>query len=228
MEEKEKKDGNIDYEAYNAELRKLKSAYEERFRSICGDSKAKMMTIYSDIMGEEYVEAYSKAHSLASQYKEYVNEAFEYAAQYEEGLALVNEISLFADKPVDDKDKAEKVRLLLDRIMDVLENEYPDLVSLIKRTQQEMRENEAFLADLMARNESDLSDGRKTVKEFFKNQLEKMIYSFADELSSLRKKYGMGSNAKSVETELSEDFARREDDLDESFFYPSGKKGTLN
>lgn len=228
MEEKEKKDGNVVRSDYNEEARKLKSAYEERFQVICGESKARMMTIYSEIMGDEYVEAYSRAQALASQYKEYVNEAFEYAARYEEGLALVNEISQFADKPVDDNEKAEKVRLLLDRVTDVLENEYPDLVSLIKRTQKEMRENEAFLAELMSRNESALADGRETVKKFFKSRLEKMIYSFADELASLRKKYGVGSGANSAETELSEDFARREDELDESFFYPSGKKGTLN
>ena len=227
MEEKEKKDVNIDYDAYNDELRKLKSDYEERFQTICGESKAKMMTIYSEIMGDEYVEAYSKANVLATQYKDYVNEAFEYAAQYDEGLALVNEISSFADKPVDDKEKADKVRLLLDRIMDVLENEYPDLVSLIKRTQKEMRENEAFLSELMEQNEVALVDGRKTVKEFFKTKLEKMIYSFADDLSVLRKRYGFGS-AKSPETEFAEDFARREDELDGSFFYPTGKKGTLN
>jgi len=217
-------------EFFDKEVVRIKNEFGKRFKELAGMTKAKLVTVYSDILGDEYIEAISRGQKLAERYKELINIAFEYAAQGG-GKDLVAEISAYADEPrKNDKDKAEVVSQLLDRIMDILEVDYMDIVSLIKRVQCEMTENEEQISEIMSLHESELKDGRARVKEYFRKELEKMLYGFTAEIAELKRACGVESDAvadtivvSDMETPVDKDI-----DFNEDFIPFKKSKGTLN
>lgn len=218
-------------EFFDKEIVRIKNEFGKKFKELAGMTKAKLVTVYSDILGDEYVEAISRGQKLAERYKELINIAFEYAAQGG-GKELVAEISAYADEPrKNDKDKTEAVSQLLDRIMDILEVDYMDIVSLIKRVQCEMTENDEKISEIMSLHESELKDARSRVKEYFRKELEKMLYNFSAQIADLKRACGVESDAVADSIIVSDDIETpcdKDIDFNEDFIPFKKSKGTLN
>jgi len=216
---------------YNREFASLKEKYEKLFKAVADETKAHLLTVYSQILGEDYVEAISCAQKLAARYKELINIAFEYAVQGD-GREIVAEISSFSEDKKDYKDKSETIYKLLDRILELLELDYPDIVSLIRRVQYEMAENDEKLSAMTKANEKALKIGREEVKSGFRKKLEKLLYDFACEINELKEKYNItasdGLSPATCEI-IQPDYPDEDINFSDEFFIPFKKgKGTIN
>lgn len=214
---------------YNLELKKLKQECEKQIKVLADKSKAKMISLYEDVLGEEYSSALEEGRRFAERYKELINVAFEYAAQGE-GRELVMKISTLSDNEEKDKkdkkNKAEIVYELLDRIMDYLEDDYPDLVSLIKHVQYDISANEEKISVMLKQNEDELKEVREDVKKYFRKGLEEILYSFSRSVAGAREKYDV--DADSVE-KIEIDNVEEPDVTNEESYLPFRKgKGTIN
>lgn len=139
-------------------------------------------------------------------------------------------ISALSDNEEKDKkdknNKAEIVYELLDRIMDYLEDDYPDLVSLIKHVQYDISANEEKISVMLKQNESELKDVREDVKKYFRKGLEEILYSFSQIVADMRKKYDV--DADRVE-KIEIDNVDEPDIPNEESYLPFKKgKGTIN
>lgn len=214
---------------YNLELKKLKQECEKQIKVLADKSKAKMISLYEDVLGEEYSMALEDGRRFAEKYKELINVAFEYAAQGE-GRELVMKISTLSDNEEKDekskRDKAEIVYELLDRIMDYLEDDYPDLVSLIKHLQYDISANEEKISVMLKQNESELKEVRAEVKKYFRKGLEEILYSFSHSVADAREKYDVDVDR--VE-KIEIDNVEEPDITNEESYLPFRKgKGTIN
>lgn len=211
---------------YKEELEVLKRDCERKIKILADNSKVKIIAGYEDVLGDEYVQALERGRRFSEKYNELISLAFEYAAQGD-GRELVMEISSFSKN--NEKDKKKKVEIvyqLLDRLMDVLEDDYPDLVSLIKHAQNDLTLNEANIAKMLKGNSCELDEVKNNVKSFFKKELEAILYSFKQDIDELRKKYCIADNVnESVKiAEISEPHADSGD-----YYIPFRKgKGTIN
>lgn len=214
---------------YNLELKKLKQECESKIKVLADNSKAKMISLYEGVLGEEYVEALEQGRRFAEKYKDLINVAFEYAAQGE-GRELVIKISALSDSFGKDeknkKNKAEIVYELLDRMMDFLEDDYPDLVSLIKHVQYDISANEEKISVMLKQNERVLEKVREDVKKFFRKGLENILYSFSQSVADARIKYEIDDDrVEKFEIDNVED----PDITNEESYLPFRKgKGTIN
>lgn len=214
---------------YNLELKKIREECKKQIKALADKSKAKMVSLYEDVLGEEYTLALEEGRRFAEKYKDLINVAFEYAAQGE-GRELVMKISALSDnEEKDKKDKNNKVEIvneLLDRIMDYLEDDYPDLVSLIKHVQYDISANEEKISVMLKQNESELKDVREDVKKYFRKGLEEILYSFSQIVADMRKKYDV--DADRVE-KIEIDNVDEPDITNEESYLPFKKgKGTIN
>lgn len=214
---------------YNLELKKIREECKKQIKALADKSKAKMVSLYEDVLGEEYTLALEEGRRFAEKYKDLINVAFEYAAQGE-GRELVMKISALSDNEEKDKkdknNKAEIVNELLDRIMDYLEDDYPDLVSLIKHVQYDISANEEKISVMLKQNESELKDVREDVKKYFRKGLEEILYSFSQIVADMRKKYDV--DADRVE-KIEIDNVDEPDITNEESYLPFKKgKGTIN
>lgn len=214
---------------YNLELKKIREECKKQIKALADKSKAKMVSLYEDVLGEEYTLALEEGRRFAEKYKDLINVAFEYAAQGE-GRELVMKISALSDNEEKDKkdknNKAEIVNELLDRIMDYLEDDYPDLVSLIKHVQYDISANEEKISVMLKQNESELKDVREDVKKYFQKGLEEILYSFSQIVADMRKKYDV--DADRVE-KIEIDNVDEPDITNEESYLPFKKgKGTIN
>lgn len=219
-------------ERYNIETEKIKKELETELKQIISSAKAKLVSSYSELLGDEYVELIDRRRKLGEKYKELIGIAFEYATQ-SGGADLVRKISVFADEEHKrDKDKAKTVYGLLDQILDLLEDEYPDLVSLITKAQHDITAVEEEIDDLFALRRTEINQAREKVKDDFREQIRIAISDFVDKLSDLKRHYKMytSNDNEVIQTvkELGRSCVDNIDDKDDDFIPFKRSKGTLN
>lgn len=218
-------------ELYDLEFKALKKDLEKELKHLLGMARARTVTLYTEVLGDEYVELVSQRQKLGEKYKEYISIAFEYATQ-NGGEDLVREISVFADEPhKSDKNKVKTVNLLLERIFDLLEFEYSDLVSLIKHSQQNISETEEALDELFESNKDEIQKVRERVKSEVRESVKQAIGKFTVSVLELKKKYNIDIDNNEVVAEFSDidlDPEPEFGDEDENFIPFKRSKGTLN
>lgn len=217
--------------SYDSEFKALKKELEADLKHSLGMARARSVTLYTEVLGDEYAELISRRQQLGEKYKEYISIAFEYATQ-NGGEDLVREISAFADEPLkSDKDKAKTVYSLLERIFDLLEFEYSDLISLIKHAQQNISRTEEELDELFASNKAAIAKVRERVKSEVQESVRQAIGKFTGSVIELKKKYNIDIDNNEVVAEFDDlDFDPEPDfgDNDENFIPFKRSKGTLN
>ena len=68
-------------ERYNIETEKIKKELETELKQIISSAKAKLVSSYTELLGDEYVELIDRRRKLGEKYKELIGIAFEYATQ---------------------------------------------------------------------------------------------------------------------------------------------------
>lgn len=218
-------------ELYDLEFKALKKELEKELKHLLGMAKARMVTLYTEVLGDEYIELISRRQELVEKYKEYISIAFEYVTQ-NGGEDLVREISSFADEPhKNDSDKVKRVNYLLEEIYDVLEYEYSDLVSLIKHSQQNISKVEEELDDLFSSNREAIKKVRERVKNEVHDNVKKAMEKFTRDVFSLKKKYDIDIDNNEVVAEFTNLDLDPEPNFyeeDENFIPFKRSKGTIN
>ena len=83
--------------SYNIETEKIKKELEVELKQIISSAKADLVSSYSELLGDEYVELIDRRQKLGEKYKELIGIAFECATQ-NGGAELVKKISVYADE----------------------------------------------------------------------------------------------------------------------------------
>ncbi len=218
--------------SYNIETEKIKKELEVELKQIISSAKADLVSSYSELLGDEYVELIDRRQKLGEKYKELIGIAFECATQ-SGGAELVKKISVYADEEHRrDKDKAKTVYALLDQILDLLEDEYPDLVSLISRAQHDITAVEEEIDILFDLHRAEINQLREKVKNDFREKIRITISNFVDKLADLRRRYRIytSDDSEVIETvkELGRSCVDNIDDKDDDIIPFKRSKGTLN
>lgn len=218
--------------SYNIETEKIKKELEVELKQIISSAKADLVSSYSELLGDEYVELIDRRQKLGEKYKELIVIAFECATQ-NGGAELVKKISVYADEEHRrDKDKAKTVYALLDQILDLLEDEYPDLVSLITRAQHDITAVEEEIDILFDLHRAEINQVREKVKNDFREKIRIAISNFVDKLADLRRRYRIytSDDSEVIETvkELGRSCVDNIDDKDDDIIPFKRSKGTLN